>query len=116
VSVSNGIIHMELNKATMEQMADAMARFLDKPIVDMTELKGNYQVALDVSMEDAMKIARAAGFGGAAPDTPKSDEASDPGSSTIFQSVAAMGLKLEPRKVPLEFIVIDHVEKTPTEN
>jgi uncharacterized protein (TIGR03435 family) len=26
------------------------------------------------------------------------------------------GLKLEPAKVPLEIVVIDHVEKIPTEN
>jgi uncharacterized protein (TIGR03435 family) len=117
ISIANGIIHIELNKSTISDMADAMARFLDKPIVDMTDLKGNYQVSLDVSMQDAMKVARAAGFGVPAAEAPvKTDEASDPGSSTIFQSVQAMGLKLEPRKAPLEFIVIDHVEKTPTEN
>jgi len=119
VSMQNGMIHMELSKATMEQMAEAMARFLDKPVVDMTELKGNYQVVLDVSMQDAMNAARSAGMavGGAdLPGAAKEGEASDPGSSSIFTSVQAMGLKLEPRKGPMETIVIDHIEKTPTEN
>jgi uncharacterized protein (TIGR03435 family) len=42
--------------------------------------------------------------------------ASDPGGSSIFDSVQKLGLKLEPRKVPVEMIVIDKIEKTPTEN
>lgn len=121
VSVSNGIIHMELNKATMEQMCEAITRFLDKPVMDMTELKGNFQIALDISMEDAMKMARSAGVmvpgpGGPGGDSKPSDGASDPGGSTIFSSVQQMGLKLESRKAPIEQIVVDHAEKTPTEN
>ena len=46
----------------------------------------------------------------------KADEASDPGASSIFRSVQDMGLKLDPRKGPIELIVVDHLEKTPTEN
>jgi uncharacterized protein (TIGR03435 family) len=30
--------------------------------------------------------------------------------------VQAIGLKLDPRKVPTAFIVVDHIEKMPTEN
>jgi uncharacterized protein (TIGR03435 family) len=46
-----------------------------------------------------------------------SDAASDPGgSSSLFQAVQSMGLKLESRKALVEQLVIDHVEKTPTEN
>jgi uncharacterized protein (TIGR03435 family) len=41
---------------------------------------------------------------------------SDPdGSRTLAQSLDALGLKLEKRKVPLDIYVIDHVEK-PSEN
>ena len=34
----------------------------------------------------------------------------------MFQAVQKMGLKLEQRKIPMETIIIDHVDKTPTEN
>jgi uncharacterized protein (TIGR03435 family) len=30
--------------------------------------------------------------------------------------VQQLGLKLEPRKVPIDLIVIEHLEKAPTEN
>jgi len=35
---------------------------------------------------------------------------------SIFSSIQRLGLKLEPRKVPLDTIVVDRIEKTPTEN
>ena len=43
------------------------------------------------------------------------DAASDP-SGSIFTAIQSLGLKLEPRKTPLMTIVVDHVEKMPTEN
>lgn len=84
------------------------------PIVDMTGLKGNYVVALDFSPADLMKIAQAAGLnmpmrGGEA-------VASDPGTPSIFEAVKALGLKLESRKAPAQQLIIDHVEKMPTNN
>jgi uncharacterized protein (TIGR03435 family) len=31
-------------------------------------------------------------------------------------SIQSLGLKLEPRKLPLDLLVVDHIEKTPTAN
>jgi uncharacterized protein (TIGR03435 family) len=114
-------MHMEFEKMTMAKFAEAVSRFVDRPVTDMTELKGNYQVALDISTEDMMNAARKAGVAvpGAAPsggDAPlPSDAAPDP-SGGVFKSVLQLGLKLESRKAPLDLIVVDHIEKTPTEN
>jgi uncharacterized protein (TIGR03435 family) len=47
---------------------------------------------------------------------PPADAASDPGGLSIFAAVQQLGLKLEPRKVAIDFVVIDHLEKAPTEN
>jgi uncharacterized protein (TIGR03435 family) len=33
-----------------------------------------------------------------------------------MDSLAGLGLKMEARKAPLDLLVIDHAEKTPTEN
>ena len=119
MSMVDGKMHMETARMNMAMLCEFASRFVDRPVVDMTGLKGNYQVALDLSMDDLKNIAKAAGMtmpagggdaGKAAP------EASDPSGSSIFQSVQQMGLKLEPRKAPLDTIVIDHLEKAPTEN
>jgi uncharacterized protein (TIGR03435 family) len=75
----------------------------------MTELKGYYEIALDVSLAELM---RNSGQGGGS-----SAEASDPGGGMgVFDSVQKMGLKLESRKAPVEQVVVSHAEKTPTEN
>jgi len=122
VTAANGIVHMEQSKFSTAQLADLATRFLDKPVVDMTELKGNYQMVIDLSMDDMraigsrMGMAGPGGPGGPGGDAARADAASDPTGGTIFQSVAQMGLKLEPRKIQGQRVVIDHVEKTPTEN
>jgi len=36
-------------KLTMANLADTLARFVDRPVVDMTEIKGNYDFALEFS-------------------------------------------------------------------
>jgi uncharacterized protein (TIGR03435 family) len=117
-----GTMHLEAPTMNMAAFADTLSRFFDRPVVDLTELKGTYQVALDLSMEDLRNAARSLGLmglgigGGRDGARPPSDAASDPGGLSIFAVVQQLGLKLEPRKAPLDLVVIDHLEKTPTEN
>jgi uncharacterized protein (TIGR03435 family) len=128
-----GLIHMSFSSAEMPALVEMLSTFVDRPILDETGLKGKYQVELDLAMADMMNAARqsgmlgamgggpppgaggggGAGTGGARP----AESASDPGgSSSIFTAVEQMGLKLTPRKGPIETVVVDHLEKTPTEN
>jgi uncharacterized protein (TIGR03435 family) len=120
MTMADGKLHLEASKMTMASLADVATNFVGKPVVDMTELKGNYQVALDLSMDDIKNVARAAGLN--MPGTPAGNaanapvDAADPSGSSIFGSVQQLGLKLEARKAPLPYIVVDHFEKMPTEN
>ena len=126
----NGVMRMETSKTSMSALADMLAPFVDRPVIEMTELKGNYQVALEMPMEDLMRMARARvpemagaasvpfarGPEGPAPGTASTQTASDPSGTSIFQAIQQLGLRLEPRKAPIETIVVDHLEKTPTDN
>src|SRR5262245_38062278 len=38
----DGQMRMEFTKVSMQQFADMVGRFVDKPVVDMTEIQGNY--------------------------------------------------------------------------
>jgi uncharacterized protein (TIGR03435 family) len=134
VSMNNGNVHMEFSKADMPGLVEMLTTFVDRPVMDETGLKGKYQVGLDLSMADMMNAARQSGMLGAmggGPPPPSAaggagagaggarpaDSASDPdASSTIFAAVEQLGLKLTPRKGPIETVVVDHLEKTPTEN
>jgi uncharacterized protein (TIGR03435 family) len=107
-------MRMEASRQSMALLAESLSRFVDRPILDMTNLKGDYDVTLDLSQAAIMKAARAEGFPGAPP--PGAGAASDPSSGLIFTAIQKLGLKLEPRKAPIETIVIDHLEKAPTEN
>ncbi len=117
----NGTMHMETDKMTMEGFADMLSGFVERPVVDQTELKGKYQVAIDLSMEDLRAAARKVGVmipGAAGPPAASGapvPEASEPG-GTIFSAVQQLGLKLEAKKAPVPTVVVDHFEKTPTEN
>ena len=94
----------------MAALADRLTQFMDRPIVDATELKGNYQVALDLPIEAMMgmgfaqKLAGLAGLGSfgvpgaSAPDT---------WVTAIIQTVKAVGFELQSRRAPLETIIVD---------
>ncbi len=129
VDPATASMHLEASQVTMEGFADMLTQSRSITggggiqVVDMTGLKGNYQVAMDFSMADLMAMARSAGAdvpampgaGGAA--ARPADAASDPsGSSSLLQAVQSLGLKLESRKAMVEQLVIDHVERNPTEN
>ncbi len=134
MSMGEGGMHMEFAKMTMPAFAEMLTRFTDHPVVDMTDLKGKYQVAMDIPMEDLKYMARNAGAGmvvmgpgpgagagpggpaGGGPSAGPADAASAPSGASVFASVQKLGLKLEPRKAPVDMIVVDHVEKTPTDN
>jgi uncharacterized protein (TIGR03435 family) len=124
----DGAMHLEAAKITMAGLAELLTNFVDRPVLDMTELKGAYQVTLELSMQEMMAAAQASGAmggrgfglggpGGGAPGANVTvPTASDPSGDAIFQAVQKLGLKLDARKAPVETIVVDHLEKAPTEN
>jgi len=115
-----GRIHLEASKVSMAGLSDLLTPMTDRPVLDRTGLTGNYQVALDLSPEEMFGgMARTQGlpFGpGGGPGGTQADGASDPSGGAVLASLAKLGLKLDARKAPVETIVVDHLEKTPTEN
>ena len=107
----------EVRKLSMEILAEAIGRFVDRPVVDMTELKGTYDLTVEFTPEDyrAMLIRMAMSAGVNLPPEAMrllegtSDEA-------LFKGLEKLGLKLENRKAPLEVLVVDSATKTPIEN
>jgi uncharacterized protein (TIGR03435 family) len=120
------MLHLEASMVTMEGLADMLTQFSQMTgggptVKDMTELKGNYQVTLEFSLADMINMARAQGVDvpaiPAAPGAAPGIAASDPsGGTSLMSAVQSMGLKLEQRKAVVEQLIVDHVEKTPTEN
>ena len=96
---SNGTrAHVVVN-ASMRRFAEFLSQEVNRPVVDKTNLTGSYEMTLDYTVDDS-----AAG----------NDAATGPSIFTALQE--QLGLKLESAKGPVETIVVDHVERTPTEN
>jgi len=74
------------------------------PIVDRTGLTGKYDFNLTFTPDDRTSA-----------NAPLTDSADAPPS--IFTAMQEqLGLKLEQKKIPMDFVVIDHIEKTPSAN
>jgi uncharacterized protein (TIGR03435 family) len=115
ISQLDGPRVFDASRITLPELARTLTAYVDIPVVDMTGLKGNYRVSLEVPLEvktAAARIAALARAGAIAPgDTPDTTWG-----ASIFKSVQKLGLTLEKRKAPVETLVIDHAEKVPTEN
>jgi uncharacterized protein (TIGR03435 family) len=104
-------------KLTMASLADTLARFEDRPVVDMTGATGKFDLDLDFTEEDyrAMLIRSAIAAGVVLP--PEALKAMELASGdSLIGALEKVGLKFERRKAPLDVIVIDHISKLPTEN
>jgi uncharacterized protein (TIGR03435 family) len=108
---------IEGGKLDMPRFAETLARFTDRPVVDMTDLKGHYDFELKVSDEDfnAMRIRSAISAGVVLPPQAMKLLEFSSGDS-LHSALQAVGLRLAPRKAPLEVLVIDSADKMPTEN
>jgi uncharacterized protein (TIGR03435 family) len=84
----------------METLATKLSRLTGKPVHDETGLKGKYNLS--------MYWGRSA--------TPTDGESHDPADELFSALQSQLGLKLEPRKAPVEMLIVDSAEKTPREN
>jgi len=108
---AGGNLHIEAVRMTMTGLVNLVSRWCDRPLVDMTDLKGAYDMELDISGEEVRNAARSHGVS-----VPPSEGPTDAEGVSLASSLQKLGLKLEARKAPAEVIVIDKVEKVPTEN
>ena len=106
------------HNATMTDLAGVLSAQLNRPVKDLTGLRGLYDFALDFSTDDAMAMgpqaAELSARRGAAGERELPDAPAGPSLLTVIQD--QLGLKLDGRKGPIEFFVIDRAEKAPTGN
>jgi uncharacterized protein (TIGR03435 family) len=110
--VSSGRVLLLGNSRPVSALAEALTRCMDGPVNDLTGLNGEYDFQLDFAAPPGMKVGPM-GPPGQCPTC--SSDAEPP--LTVFQSVRdKLGLKLEPKRGPIDLLVIDRVEKIPAEN
>jgi uncharacterized protein (TIGR03435 family) len=108
---------LEIRRMTMIAVAEMLTRFMDRPVLDMTQVTGRYDMTLDIAPEDytPMMIRSAINAGVVLP--PQALRMLD-GASTdpLSGPLQKAGLTLDSRKAPLDVIVVDASLKTPTDN
>jgi uncharacterized protein (TIGR03435 family) len=107
--INNGTAHGVL-PLTLARLADFINQYrdylrLDRPVVDQSGLKSEYLIDREAFMLPSQAAAMAAQKDGADPTAAE---------SALFSAAEKLGLRLEPRKVPMTALVIDHIEMTPT--
>ena len=82
-----------LSRMSASMAPGAMGWGIDFPATNLTELKGTFNFALT--------------FGPGGPEE---------GGGSVVDAIDKLGLRLELQKLPSELIVVDKIEKSPTEN
>jgi uncharacterized protein (TIGR03435 family) len=104
-------------KVSMDEMARQLARYLDRPVVNLTALTPQYDLTLQLTPEDyrVLLIRSAVNAGVTLP--PQALMLLDSGPAvSLFDALDQLGLHLDARKLPLDMIVVDSALQTPTDN
>jgi uncharacterized protein (TIGR03435 family) len=97
-------------------MTATLERFTDRPVVDLTGLKGVYDFEFPVTPEDSQTLMIRAGINAGVQFPPQVLRMLDNGGNPLETGVEQLGLKLESRKMPVEIVIVDQIQKTPTDN
>jgi uncharacterized protein (TIGR03435 family) len=104
-------------KLDMDTLVSTLESYMDRPIVNKADLKGFYDITFEITPEDYRVMLIRAGKAAGIVMPPQAlrliDGATTP---SLFDAIEKLGLKLEPRRLPLEVIVVDQISKTPSEN
>ena len=92
---------LSIQRVSMPELAAELGRgMFDRPVIDATELKGRYDIRID--MESVRAVNQA--------------DRMDAAGAMMVALEQQMGLKLESRKGSVDVLIIDHAEKVPTGN
>ena len=133
----NGL-QLSFARIGMPELATLLTPFVERPVFDGTGMSGVYKIDLDLPQEAMMSIMQnmartagmsdligmlAGGLGGArggggrgGPPMPMPGASLDPVGNPMIGALQKIGLRLQSKKAPIDTVVVDHLEKTPTAN
>ena len=106
----------EAKKVTAVQIAGVFERFSDRPVMDLTELKGTYDFQFNLSPEETQTLMIHAAVAAGVQLPPQALRLLEGGGNPIESGAEQLGLKIDSRRMPVEIIVVDQIQRTPTDN
>ena len=95
----------------MPELVRNLASRADRPIIDDTQLAGLYAFVVELPpLNSVLRLI------GQMTDRNGKPMDSSPSSASIFKAVERLGLRLEERRAPLDFLVIEQARSAPTAN
>jgi uncharacterized protein (TIGR03435 family) len=110
------LVRLTAARASTAILCGYLSRQLQRPVVDETGLTGTYDFHLAFAPEgvlDDNMEARTRDAVGSAAIVPR---ASEPAPTLVKAVEVQLGLKMAQRRMAVEVLMIDHVERTPAEN
>jgi len=119
--------HMQCSKQTMAKLAEQLSNQMDRPVNDTTGLTGKYDFNLDFLPDESRMGPMMMPMGGGAASfshdgpgpgpMPKGEGQEQVNLAPLPAALQEqLGLKLEQKKGPVDLIVVDKMDKAPTEN
>jgi uncharacterized protein (TIGR03435 family) len=105
VETQNGRARVTAKQAAISQICTFLGNQFARPVIDQTGLTGKYDYNLEFAPENAPP-----------PDPGGVAATSDPAPTLLFAVQEQLGLRLEAKKLPVDIVIVDHIEKTASEN
>ncbi len=94
-----GMTTATLSHMPISRLVEMIENMLRAPVIDQTGLKGRYDATLNIAQYVTSPV-----------------QMDDVPSFVAGALQDLLGLKLEPKKGPVQVVIVDHAEKVPTEN
>jgi uncharacterized protein (TIGR03435 family) len=109
--MANGRVRLCANQVTMERLAALLTNWSGHTVTDETGLKGRYDFVLTYAPAGTPAAGATPAPDGSTASVPEVDSYPD-----LVGAMQQLGLKLEQKRAMIDMLVIDHLEKVPTEN
>jgi uncharacterized protein (TIGR03435 family) len=100
---------LDATRMTMTELAALLAANMNQPVVDKTGLRGTYRFIVELPLDARLieSLAQSPAGAAAALELPNISAA---------KAVESLGLRFERRGSPVQVVVVDSIDRTPTDN